>query len=167
MDFADLVLAEVSLRRVLGEPLLHFLALGALLFVSYAWVHGGGTGTADEIVVSSGQVKSLRAQFMRVWQRPPTRQEMDAQIDAWVREEVLYREGIALALDRDDPVVRRRVAQKMAFIADGHRRPRRATRNSKPGWTHTPPNIAWSRGIRFARSTSIRPSMATGSPSKS
>lgn len=109
----------MTARRVLGEPLLHFLVLGALLFASYAWLQGGAPAAPDEIVVSSSRVKSLRTEFVRVWQRQPTKPEMDALVEAWVREEVLYREGIALALDKDDPVVRRRVAQKVMFIADG------------------------------------------------
>jgi hypothetical protein len=57
-------------------------------------------------------------QFERVWQRPATREELQGLIDGWVREEVFYREGIAMALDRDDPIVRRRVGQKLEFILD-------------------------------------------------
>jgi hypothetical protein len=57
-------------------------------------------------------------QFERVWQRPATRDELQGLIDGWVKEEIFYREGIAMALDRDDPVVRRRVGQKLEFILD-------------------------------------------------
>jgi len=105
-------------RRLLHEPLLHFLILGALLFGLYSGVHRGAAGAAGEIVVTRGQLQSLQAQFERTRQRPPTAEERQDLIDTWVREEIFYREGVAMGLDRDDPVVRRRVAQKLEFIAD-------------------------------------------------
>jgi len=104
--------------RLLHEPLLHFLILGALLFSLYAWLHGGAR-KADEIVVTRGQLQSLQTQFERTRQRPPTAEEQRELIDGWVREEIFYREGLAMGLERDDPVVRRRVAQKLEFIGDG------------------------------------------------
>lgn len=72
-----------------------------------------------EIVVDAGRVASLSAQFQTVWQRPPTATELDGLIQSFVREEIYYREGLALGLDRDDPIVRRRIGQKLAFVADG------------------------------------------------
>jgi hypothetical protein len=106
-------------RRLLHEPLLHFLILGALLFALYGWLHGGARKAADEIVVTRGQLQSLQTQFERTRQRPPTADERQELVDGWVREEIFYREGLAMGLDRDDPVVRRRVAQKLEFIGDG------------------------------------------------
>lgn len=107
------------MRRLLREPLLHFLILGALLFGLYHVLHGAGVKTSDEIVLTRGQVRSLEAQFERTRQRPPTADERQELVDGWVREEIFYREGLAMGLDRDDPVVRRRVAQKLEFIGDG------------------------------------------------
>lgn len=107
------------MRRLLREPLLHFLILGALLFGLYHWLHGGSPKAADEIVLSRGQVQSLEAQFQRVRQRAPTPEERQTLVESWVREEIFYREGLAMGLDRDDPIVRRRIAQKLEFIADG------------------------------------------------
>lgn len=106
------------MRRLLREPLLHFLALGALLFALYGALNGGSGRAPSEIVVDRARVESLAAQFERVWQRGPTAEELRGLVDAFVREEVLYREGLALRLDRDDPVIRRRVGQKLAFLAD-------------------------------------------------
>ena len=106
------------MRRLLREPLLHFLALGALLFTFYGWLNREGISGRDEIVVSRGQVDSLRTQFERVWQRPPTGEELTGLVDNWVREEVFYREALTLGLDRDDPVVRRRLQQKLEFLVD-------------------------------------------------
>ncbi len=107
------------MRRLLREPLLHFLLLGALLFALYGWLHQGTGRSSNEIVVSQGQLESLQAQFARTWRRPPTQAELTGLVDAWVREEILYREGLALGLERDDTVVRRRVSQKVEFLADG------------------------------------------------
>jgi len=106
-------------RRWLREPLLHFLILGALLFGVYGWLRGGAQATPAEIVVSRGQLQSLQAQFQRTRQRAPTPEELQGMVEGWVREEIFYREGIAMGLDRDDPVVRRRVAQKLEFVVDG------------------------------------------------
>jgi hypothetical protein len=107
------------MHRLLREPLLHFLVLGALLFALYGSLHGGGVPAPNVIVLSSAKLATLEDQFTKVWQRPPTQQEMQALVDSWVRDEVFYREGVALGFDRDDPVVRRRIGQKVAFLVEG------------------------------------------------
>jgi hypothetical protein len=104
---------------LIREPLLHFFVLGVALFALYAWLNRGLPDTRSEIFVSRNQVSSLQAQFERVWQRPATPAELQHLVDNWVREEILYREGLAMGLDRDDPVVRRRVGQKVEFIIEG------------------------------------------------
>lgn len=106
------------MRKLIREPLLHFLLLGVVLFALYGWLNDGLPGSQNEIVVSRGQMRSLEAQFVRVWQRPPAPHELQGLIDNWVREEILFREGLVMGLDRDDPVVRRRIAQKVEFILD-------------------------------------------------
>jgi len=106
------------MRRLLREPLLHFLLLGALLFAAYGYVSEGGDTGSGSIVVTHGQIESMAAMFARTWQRMPTNEELQGLISSHVREEVLYREGIALGLERDDPVIRRRVAQKLQFVAE-------------------------------------------------
>ena len=106
------------IRRLLREPLLHFFVLGAALFALYGWLNRGAPDSPTEIFVSRGQVQSLQAQFERVWQRPATPEEMQKLVDNWVREEIFYREGLAMGFDRDDPVVRRRIGQKVEFLID-------------------------------------------------
>src|SRR5262245_25602031 len=106
------------MKRLIREPLLHFFVLGAALFALYGWLNRQGFNRPNEIVVSRSQVDVLQQQFARVWQRAPTPQELQGLIDNWVREEIFYREGLAMGLDRDDPVVRRRVGQKLQFIVD-------------------------------------------------
>jgi len=108
----------LPVSSILREPLLHFFVLGVVLFALYGWLNRHGFNAPTEIVVSAGQVDNLRSQFERVWQRAPSQQELQGLIDNWVREEVFYREGLAMGLDKDDPVVRRRIQQKVEFIVD-------------------------------------------------
>ena len=107
-----------SIRRLLREPLLHFFVLGGALFALHGWLNRGTLDSPTEIFVSRGHVQSLQAQFERVWQRPATTEELQKLVDNWVREEIFYREGLAMGFDRDDPVVRRRVGQKLEFLID-------------------------------------------------
>ena len=109
----------MTVRALLREPLVHFFALGLLLFLLYGLVSDQSAPATDEIVLDQGRLAALVAGFEKTWRRNPTDEEMQGLIDAWVREEVLYREGLAVGFDQNDPVIRRRVAQKMTFIADG------------------------------------------------
>lgn len=109
----------MRLSRFFSEPLLHFFILGGLLFALYSWVNPNAANQPTNIVLTQGQQDSLESQFRRVWQRPPSATEMDGMIQNWLREEVMFREGIARGLDQDDPIVRRRIAQKMSFMTDG------------------------------------------------
>jgi len=107
------------LKAFLREPLVHFLLLGAALFALDAWLRQPPAASADpEIVVSAGRINTLAQNFKRTWQRPPTQEELDGLIQDFVREEVLYREALALGLDRDDTIIRRRLRQKLEFVSD-------------------------------------------------
>lgn len=121
------------MRRLFNEPLLHFFVLGTALFVLFAWLNRGAMEAPDEVVVDQPRIENLATQFESVWQRPPQPDELRGLIDGWVREEILYREGVALGLDLDDTVIRRRVAQKMEFIADGTAPPQ-ATEAELEAW---------------------------------
>jgi hypothetical protein len=105
-----------KLRTLLREPLLHFLLIGALLFVVFGLKQGPATQSSNRIVVDAGQIEQLAAQFQRTWMRPPTPKELDGLIESLVRDEIYYREALALGLDKDDPVMRRRMRQKLEFI---------------------------------------------------
>ncbi len=107
-------------KKLLHEPLVHFLAIGAGLFLLNALL-GGSSATksgqnANRIVVSQGQVEHLTAQFARTWQRPPTEAEVKGLIDEYVLDEISYREALALGLDRDDPTIRRRLRLKLETL---------------------------------------------------
>jgi hypothetical protein len=98
--------------------LLHFLLLGAALFTAYTLVHRGGSTDVHEIVVSAGQLEHLAEGFARVNQRPPTPDELRGLVGDYVRGEVYNREALALGLDRDDPVIRNRLRQKLQFLSE-------------------------------------------------
>lgn len=100
------------MRQLLTEPLVHFLAVGALLFLLFGLTSESADEPADRILVSNGDVERLSAQFARTWMRPPSEAELAGLIDGFVREEIYYREALALGLDRDDPLVRQRMRQK-------------------------------------------------------
>lgn len=105
-------------RKLIREPLVHFLLIGAALFVAFGMTQGPDTNAANRIVVDAGQVEQLVAQFKRTWIRPPTRQELDGLIESYVREEVYYREALAMGLDQNDPTVRQRMRMKLEFILE-------------------------------------------------
>ena len=84
-----------------------------------AWLRPTAAAKANtEIVVSEARVRNLAQNFRRTWQRPPTREELDGLVESHVREEVFYREALALGLDRDDTIIRRRLQQKIEFISE-------------------------------------------------
>jgi hypothetical protein len=103
------------LRRLIREPLVHFLLLGGALFLIFG---RGATNTGDDdrqIFVRDTDVKRLAAAFAQTWHRPPDADELQTQIDDYIREEVLYRTALTLGLDKDDLIIRRRLRQKMEF----------------------------------------------------
>lgn len=105
------------MRRWLREPLLHFVLIGLAIFVAFR-VLGPDDRPQSSIVVTQGIIDGQIAAFSRTWLRPPTPEEVDGLIREYVREEVYYREGLALGLDRDDTVIRRRLQQKLEFVAE-------------------------------------------------
>lgn len=104
--------------RLLREPLLQFLLLGAALFGLYNLAGRKHTEAPAKIVISSARIANLADGFARTWQRQPGKEELQGLIDDYIRDEVFYREGRTAGLDRDDVIIRRRVRQKMEFLAE-------------------------------------------------
>lgn len=104
------------------EPALHFVLLGAGVFALDAW-RRPRTAPRD-VEVSATYVTGLREEYTRRYGRAPTRDELRAEVDRFVREEVLYREALALGLDRGDLIIRRRLVQKMEFFLEDVAPPR-------------------------------------------
>ncbi len=109
-----------TLRRWSREPLLHFLLLGAVLFGIYSWMNRGRMGIepSRQIAITMDDLRVMEGYFESQWHRPPTAQEFQAMVEDKVREEVLYREGLAMGLDKDDTIVKRRMAQKVQFLSE-------------------------------------------------
>jgi hypothetical protein len=105
-------------RRMVHEPLVRFLFLGALLFLFFYWKGGGSGPTSTNIVLTHGQIEQLAVGFARTWQKPPTEAELKGLIDEYVKDEIATREAVAAGLDRDDVIIRRRLRQKLEFIAE-------------------------------------------------
>ncbi|GGO37469.1 hypothetical protein GCM10010991_33160 [Gemmobacter aquaticus] len=109
--------ALTFLARIMREPLLHFLLLGALIFGVMSEEDAPDAADArDRIVISGAEVERMSAAWTQRWQRPPNEAELAGMISEAVREQVLYREALALGLDRDDVVVRRHLRQKYEFL---------------------------------------------------
>jgi len=106
-------------KKFLREPLLHFLLIGAALFVVFGLVSDRTPSNADtQVVVSAGRIEQLENIFAKTWQRPPTEQELKGLVDDFVLEEIYYRQAVAMGIDRDDTVIRRRLRQKFEFLTD-------------------------------------------------
>src|SRR5688572_16713443 len=113
-------LQESSMNKLLKEPLLHFLALGAVIFALNVWREKARLAetSTSRIDVTAAVVDRLRAGFERQFGQAPNAEELRGLVTAHIREEVLCREALALGLDRNDTIVRRRMAQKMEFLTD-------------------------------------------------
>ena len=94
---------------------MHFLFIGGLLFVVYAY-HNESTDIENRILISTGELQSLKAQWTKRRSRAPGDEEMKNLLDQVIRDRILAREAKALGLDRHDSVVERRLAQKMEFL---------------------------------------------------
>src|SRR5271165_5837403 len=104
--------------RLLREPLVHFLILGAALFLASSLMNNHASGDTKKIIISKGQIEHLEDSFVRANQRQPSDQELDGLIQDYVRGEVYYREALALGLDREDAPIRQRLRTKMEFISE-------------------------------------------------
>ena len=102
--------------KILKEPLFHFLLLGAVIFVVYFMLNPAVDNAGNQIRVTQGDVERFKQVFQKQWQRQPTKEELQGLIRAHLKEEVLYREALAMGLEKDDTIVRRRLAQKVEFL---------------------------------------------------
>jgi hypothetical protein len=107
------------MKKWYREPLFHFLVIGALIFVVFSMAgKEEGMVQGNTIVVTAADMERLSDNWTRKWNRPPTAGELQGLVEAYIREEVYYREALALGLDRDDTIIRRRMMQKMEFLTN-------------------------------------------------
>ncbi len=106
-----------KLTRLFTEPLIQFLIIGACIYGAYALF-----GTPEEdfrdtrVHVDSARINAFISEWESRWNRPPTREEIDGLIQSYIKEDVLYRQAVAMGLNEDDPITRRRMAQKLEFL---------------------------------------------------
>jgi peptidyl-prolyl cis-trans isomerase C len=102
----------------LREPLLHFMVIGAAIYLFYGVIAETVPKEDDKtLVVSAGEVEWMQTSWQKRWGRRPTPEEFDGLIQQYIRETVLYREALTMGLNQHDQVIRRRLAQKLEFLA--------------------------------------------------
>ncbi len=108
------------MKRLLREPLLHFLLIGAALFAVFHFVRPvtKATPSSKQIQLSLDDLTQLALLFQSQWKREPTTPELERLMETRIQTEILYREALAMGLDKDDEIVKRRMAQKMQFLAE-------------------------------------------------
>ena len=105
------------LTRLFTEPLIQFLIIGACIYGAYALF-----GTPEEdfrdttVHVDSDRINAFISEWESRWNRPPTRDEINGLIQSYIKEDVLFRQAVAMGLNEDDPITRRRMAQKLEFL---------------------------------------------------
>jgi peptidyl-prolyl cis-trans isomerase C len=124
------------MRRWLREPLLHFLLLGGVLFAVYGYLEPrvGVADAARQIRLTPDELLQLGTYFQSQWRGAPTVEEVGRLVEDRVRQEVLYREAVAMGLDKDDTIVKRRMAQKMQFLAEDVATQREPDRAELEAW---------------------------------
>lgn len=108
------------MKRLLHEPLLHFLLIGAVLFAVNGYMQRGrgGVESSKQIQLTVDDLGQLVLLFQSQWRREPSTEELSRLVEEKIKEEVLYREALAMGLDKDDTIVKRRMAQKLQFLAE-------------------------------------------------
>lgn len=152
------------MRWLREEPLAQFLLIGAGLFALHWAV--GSRQPVGEIRVTPEQVATLAAMHSRTWQRPPTRAELEALVDDWIRGEVAVREARAQGLDQEDPIIKRRLRQKMEFLAEEPADQRQPTAAQLQAWLSAHPE-RYSRGATTSfQQVALDPSSPKGTPER-
>ena len=106
-------------RKLFREPLVQFVAVGAAIYLAFGLIGKPGEAPSSDktVVVEAAEIEWMQTSWQQRWNRLPTDEELDSLIQQYIRETILYREALALELDRDDAIVRRRMVQKMEFLA--------------------------------------------------
>ena len=124
------------MKRLLREPLLHFLLIGAGLFVLFHYMrpHRDTSPTSRQIQFSIDELSQLALLYQSQWRREPTVDELDRLVENKVQQEVLYREALTMGLDKGDEIVKRRMAQKMQFLSEDVAAAREPTTEELKNW---------------------------------
>ena len=110
-------LSVCMIKKFLHEPLVHFFLTGGLIFLLYSLI-GADSVTDNEIIVNNAVIERLKATWQRQTNREPTPDELDGLLADYLFEELFYREARSLGLEQDDPIIRRRLVQKMTLLTE-------------------------------------------------
>ncbi len=104
--------------KILREPLVHFVLAGAVLFAAYSWVtrNTAATNSEEPVHITEGDVQWITETWSKQWLRQPNPDELRGLINDLVDEELFAREALEMGLEKDDTIVRRRLAQKLKFL---------------------------------------------------
>ena len=102
-------------RRIVSEPLTHFLVFGLALSLIVSAVR---EARRPVVRLDTSELEQLVSYWQLQMQRPPTQVEVKAIINERVDEELLAREALRLGMDKNDMIIRRRLAEKMAFASE-------------------------------------------------
>lgn len=145
------------MAKLVREPLIHFLIIGAGIYALYGVFAGDDAAENDRTVtVTAGEIESLASQWTRMWNRPPTEEELAGVIRSHVRVQILHREALAMGLDVGDTVIERRLAQKVEMLAQSLITPKEPTDDELRAWyAETPdrfkqPDLYWLTHIYFS-----------------
>jgi hypothetical protein len=108
------------MRRLVREPLFHFLLIGSLIYVAYGifGVDVYDTAKKNTLIVTEGETAWLEDSWFKRWNRMPTAEERQGLIDQHIQESILYLEAVKMGLDNNDVIIRRRMAQKLRFLQE-------------------------------------------------
>lgn len=105
------------MNKIIKEPLLHFLLIGAAFFLLYSWVGEESEGN-NVIVIDESDLDEIVSKFDLQWKRNPTEEELASIVEKRIEEEIFYQEALKMNLDHNDEIIKRRLAQKMQFLSN-------------------------------------------------
>ena len=105
------------MKKILREPLVHFILIGIGLFLLYGWV-SDKTDDQDTIYFDDYDMNNIIASWEMQWKRLPTNEELKSLVEQNIRQEVFYQEALKMNLDHNDEIIKRRLAQKMNFLSN-------------------------------------------------
>lgn len=103
------------------QPVIQFMIIGVVMFLVQTYIINADTDTTEDdykIYLTAGEVKSMEEVWTSKWQRPPTEIEMKGMVNQRVEEAILFREAKKIGLDKNDNIIRQRMAQKLEFLTN-------------------------------------------------
>jgi hypothetical protein len=105
------------MKKLLKEPLFHFILIGLALFILYGWV-SDRNDSQETIYFDDYDMNNIIASWEMQWKRLPTDDELKSLVEQNIRQEVFYQEALKMNLDHNDEIIKRRLAQKMNFLSN-------------------------------------------------